>query len=143
MRDSQRFNLFRFLFSTSGSFWWHWDLPFWLKALGRLGLGRLSLAGDGSPGALPRSRIGFGPLTSGGQAAPMTQPTITPDVHQALDVHVDFPAETALDLVAGLDDVAELIQLLLSESVHARLGIDAGLLEYLPRRFHSDPEDGR
>ena len=52
----------------------------------------------------------------------MTQPAVAPNIHQALDVHVDFPAETPLDLVAGFDNGAELVQLLFVECVHSGLG---------------------
>ena len=51
----------------------------------------------------------------------MTDATITPDVHQPFDVHLDFATQIALHLVVRVDDVAD--------GLDVFPGIDVGQVE--------------
>ena len=48
-------------------------------------------------------------LASNGEATAMSQPAITADVHQTLDIHLNALSEVALDLALGVDDGANLV----------------------------------
>jgi hypothetical protein len=60
------------------------------------------------------SRIGLGALTTQGQAFAVSQATVATEIHEALDVHVNFAAQVALDRFLG-DFVANLIEFFLVE----------------------------
>ena len=46
--------------------------------------------------ALTGTRVGLGTLTTNRQATTMTQTAVAAQVHQTLDVHVDFAAQVTL-----------------------------------------------
>src|SRR5437868_3146551 len=64
--------------------------------------------------------IGAGALAAHGQPAPVAQPTVGPDLHQALDVERDFAAQLAFDLGFFVEDVAEATDLLVVEVLDRR-----------------------
>src|SRR5262249_45270568 len=74
--------------------------------------------------------VGVGALAADRQTLPVAQAAIAAEVHEPLDVHGDLTAEIALDLVVGLDDLADGAGLLLGEVLgpggqgDARLGHD-------------------
>src|ERR1700758_5290942 len=95
------------------------------------GLGvRIALNADGLARTLARAGVGGGPLTADGQAAEMPDAAVTFDTLKAFEVHADFAAQIALDhILAVLDRVNDLRELLLVQILGADGGIDFGLLE--------------
>src|SRR6266576_1549463 len=85
--------------------------------------------------------IGAGALAAHGQPAPVAQPTVGPDLHQALDVERDFAAQLAFDLGFFVEDVAEATDLLVVEVLDAHVGIDVRDRQDAPRRVRADPKD--
>jgi hypothetical protein len=59
----------------------------------------------------------MGPLTATRQAAPMAEPTIATEVHEPLDVHVDFAPQVAFDLEVLVDALTDLLDVVLVEIV--------------------------
>src|SRR5690348_2895226 len=106
-------------------------------------LGDLLLAGDRATRTLLRASVGVRPLTTNGQTAPMTDAAIRSDVHQSLDVHRDFGAERAFDLVLTLDDAANLVHVGIREIANAQRRIDARLLNDVRRRMATNSVDVR
>ena len=78
-------------------------------------LAGLLLAGDGALRALAGARVGLGALTAHGQAPAVPDALVAADLDLAADVGGDLAAQVTLDLVVGLDVVAELDQLLVGE----------------------------
>src|SRR2546422_8857532 len=66
-----------------------------------------------------------------------------PDVHQPLDVHRDFGAKRALDLVVPLDHLPQPRDLRVAQVTNARIHIDACLRENLLRVSQADAVDVR
>src|SRR5690349_10977696 len=89
-------------------------------------LGRLLLAGDGLFGAALGAGVGAGALAVDGQVAAVAQATVAADLDQALDVHVHFAAQIALDLVFGVAVyvLAKTGDLIFGEVLDARVGAD-------------------
>ena len=58
----------------------------------------------------------------------MTQAAIAPDIHEAFDVHRDFPAQVALDPHFLVDDLANAIDFIISQVTHPRIRVDVGAL---------------
>ena len=73
----------------------------------------------------------------------MPQSAITSDVHQSLDVHLDFTAHGPFDLVVGLDDGANRSDFFVVELAHLLVDIDTGFGENLSGRRLADAEDVR
>src|SRR4051812_4394566 len=78
---------------------------------------RLLLAGNGALRALAGASVGLGPLPAARQALAVTAPLVAADLDLATNVGLDLAAEVTLDLVLGLDRVAELDQLGVAELV--------------------------
>src|SRR5262245_59833105 len=62
---------------------------------------------------LPGPRIGMGALASNRQPAPVAQPPVAPDIHQALDIELDLFSQIALDAALLIHNRADPIQLVL------------------------------
>src|SRR5690625_7045621 len=62
-------------------------------------LGRLLLAGDGATRTLASTRVGLARLATDGEAPAVAQATVGTDIHEPLDVQLDFTAKVAFDLV--------------------------------------------
>ena len=76
---------------------------------------------------LARARVGLCSLPTDWQSAAMAQAAVAADLHQPLDVHADLsPQVTFHPIVAG-DDLAQTSDLVLSQILHACVGIDPGL----------------
>ena len=84
----------------------------------------LSPSTHGPPRSSPGSRVRAGPLTARRHAAAMAKAAIAADIHQALDIHGDFPTEVALDSHLLVDDLAQAIDLVVRQVTHPRVGID-------------------
>jgi len=56
----------------------------------------------------------------------MTQAPITTYVHQALDIHRDFPPEVALNTHFFINDFADAINLIIGQVAHAGVRINIG-----------------
>ena len=56
---------------------------------------------------------------------------VAADLDLAADVGLDLATEVTLDLVVGLDDVAELHELVVAERVDPAVGVDPGLCQEL------------
>ncbi len=63
----------------------------------------------------------------------MTQATVTADIHQSLDIHLDTFSEITLYVAFGIEDRAELIQLVFAEVLNSQININARLPEDLGR----------
>ena len=73
----------------------------------------------------------------------MAQTAIAPNVHQALDIHRDFPAQIALDAHFLVDDVTNAVDFVVSQVTHSCIRVDIGALEKLLARMQPNPEDVR
>jgi hypothetical protein len=80
---------------------------------------------DGSAWATPRSSIGPRSLTAGWHSSPVTQATVTSDIHEALDVHSDLATEVAFDAHFFVDHVTQSVDFIIGQVTHARIRIDA------------------
>jgi len=69
----------------------------------------------------------MGALTTDGQTATMAQALVATDLHLATDVLVDVATEVTLDLQAGVDVGADLVDLFIGEVDKIRAYIDASL----------------
>src|SRR5437867_4240208 len=85
----------------------------------------------------------FPALAQARQILPVPSAPIGADSHHALDVHRDLAAPRSFDLELRLDHLAQAAGFLFGETVHARVGADAGHRENLLRRRPSDPKDVR
>src|SRR6266480_4444700 len=85
--------------------------------------------------------VGPGALSAHGQAAPVAQPAIGPDLHQALDVERDLAAQLAFDLGFLVEDVAETTDLLVVQILDAHVWIDVRDRQHTPRGMGTNPED--
>ena len=73
----------------------------------------------------------------------MTNAAIAADLHHALDVQGDIAAQIAFHLQVVLDVLTDLVDVLLSQVLHAGVRVDAGSSENLLRGLHADAEDVR
>jgi hypothetical protein len=73
----------------------------------------------------------------------VSQTAIAPDVHQALDIHRDFPAQIALDPHLLVDNLTNAIDFIISQVAHSRIWIDVGALEESLTGMQPNPEDIR
>ena len=96
---------------------------------------------DGSPRSTPRPRVRTRALTPRRHASPMPEPAVAPDIHQALDVHRDFPAQIALDPHLLVDDFAKAVDFVVRQVPHARVRIHIRALEELLAGMKSDAKD--
>ena len=78
----------------------------------------------GFAGPLAGAGIGMGTLTANRQVAAVAQATVAAQVHQALDVHLNFAAQVALDVQVGIDMFANGQNLGIAQFVHATAGVD-------------------
>jgi hypothetical protein len=49
------------------------------------------------------------------EAAAVTEAAVATEVHQALDVHLHFASQIALDLVFGLEELSDLLDVVLGQ----------------------------
>ena len=68
-------------------------------------------------------------LTTDGQAITVTYTTIATDVHEALDVQLDFRAKVTFYLKLGTDDFTNLGCLVVSPVLHFDISVNAGLVQ--------------
>jgi hypothetical protein len=73
----------------------------------------------------------------------MAQSAIASDVHQSLDVHLDFTAHCPFDLVVGLDDGANRCDFFVVELAHLLVDINTGLGKNLSGARFANAEDVR
>src|SRR5256712_392962 len=104
-------------------------------------LGRLLPHADRLAWATARARVGAGALATDGQAAPVAQPTVGPDLHEALDIERDLAAQLAFDLGFFFEDVAEATDLLVVEVLDAQVRMDVRDRQRPPRGMGTNPED--
>ncbi len=95
----------------------------------------------GSPRTTPRPRVGACALTTRRHASSMSKTAVAPDVHQALDVHCDFATQIALDPHLFVDDLANPVDLVISQIPHARIRVDIRALEQLLAGMEPDAKD--
>src|SRR5215217_3652703 len=96
-------------------------------------LRHLLLAGNRTAWSLLRAGVRVRALAAYRQPATMTNAAIRTNVHQSLDVHRDFGAQRALDLVVALDDTANLVDVSVCEIANTQRRVDTGFLENLHR----------
>lgn len=63
----------------------------------------------------------------------MTQATVTADIHQSLDIHLDTFSEITLYIAFSIENRAELIQLVFAEVLNSQINVNARLAEDLGR----------
>src|SRR5579859_2829321 len=86
-----------------------------------------------------RARVRMRALTVHRKPLAMTKPAVAPEVHQALDVHLHFAAQVAFDFVVGLEEVADLLDVVVRERLGELALRDARLLADLARLRRADP----
>jgi hypothetical protein len=65
------------------------------------------------------------------QTTAMTQPTITADIHEALDIHSNLTPKITLNRVIGINDFTQASELGLGEILASGIGIHPGPAQYL------------
>src|SRR4029450_4205894 len=80
------------------------------------------LAGDGLGRSLAGPRVSVGALAANRQPLAVTQSAIAAEIHQPLDIELNFAPQIALDHVIAVDDLANLEYLGIRELRHAPLG---------------------
>ena len=89
-----------------------------------------------------RSRVCLGPLAAHGQAAQVTDPAVTFNALQTLQIHADFPPEIAFNhILAVLDGMDNLGKLLLRQILGPDARIDFGLGQDIFRVARADTID--
>jgi hypothetical protein len=106
-------------------------------------LRRRFLTSDRAFLALVRPGIRMRPLTTHGESPAVPQPSIAPDVHQALDVHGSFGAKRTLDLEVALDLATETIHIVVVEILGPSIRIYPARIENLLGTGVSDTKDVR
>ena len=94
-------------------------------------LGSLFLVSDCFLLTLTSAGVVFGALTTEGKAQTVTDAAIAADVHQSLDVHLDFGTEGALDLVLIVDDVTQGVLFVVGPILNLLVFVDAGFCQDL------------
>src|SRR5215207_8850906 len=103
-------------------------------------LGLLSTT-DGSPRSTSGPRVRACALSPRRHATPMSHSAITPDVHQALDVHCHFTAQIALDSHFFVDNFANAVDLVVRQVPHAGVRVHVSAIEELLTGMESDAKD--
>src|SRR2546426_7045985 len=101
----------------------------------------LLLAGHGLLRALAGPGIGPGALAPHREAAPVAQTGVATDLHLALDVLGDFPAQVTLDLEVLVDPGAQPRHLFLGQIPDAGVSRDAGGAAHLLGARQADAVD--
>ena len=73
----------------------------------------------------------------------MAKASVATDVHQPLDVHLNFSTELPLDKELILNDATDFLGLVFRPALRLRAVIKVGALEDLPRPGSTDPVDRR
>lgn len=102
---------------------------------------RLLLGDRGATRTFAGTGIGMRTLSANGQAATMTQPPVTTNVHEALDIQLNLLAKIALDHSLLIDQSADACQLILAQITDLLMNIDLRLTEYAGRTGSADPID--
>ncbi len=99
------------------------------------------LVSNGFLTALAGTCIVLGRLAANGKTDTVANATVAADIHETLDVKLDFRAEVTFNLVVCADDFANFGCLSVSPILDFELGVNAGLLEDSLGRATSDAED--
>lgn len=59
----------------------------------------------------------------------MSQPFVATDIHESLDIHGHLAAQATFDLITGLDDGTQTVDLVLSQTIYAHLWINTSLFD--------------
>ena len=94
----------------------------------------------GSARALSRARVGMRALSPDRESPPMANPPVTPEVHQSLDVHRNFPTQVAFSDTLP-DFTAKGIELSVCQVTNRHIRADPGRIAYLERAGPADTED--
>jgi hypothetical protein len=70
------------------------------------------------------------PLSTDGQRAPVPQPSVTSDVHQSFDVHLDSLPQVAFDLTLRLQNRPDAAKFIFIQIVDASTKVNSRLIEY-------------
>src|SRR5215475_9808030 len=90
---------------------------------------RLLLGDRRATRSLTSTGIGVRALTTHRQSPAMTQSTISADVHQTLDVHLDALAQIAFDLALGLEHGANPAQIVFTQILDPNINVHIRLFE--------------
>src|SRR6185312_14276407 len=88
--------------------------------------------------SLAGARIGMRALAANRQRAAMAQAAIAAKIHEALDVHRDFAAQIALDLIVAVDGFANLQHFSIGKLVDTTLGRNTHLIDDLLGKLFAD-----
>src|SRR5207249_7909966 len=72
---------------------------------------------------LARARVCMRALTAHGKRAPMSQATISPNVHQTFNIHLDALAQVAFDLALSFDHRTNAAQIVFAQILDTRIKI--------------------
>src|SRR5215831_15862246 len=122
---------------------WRSSVRGWCAGRRELLLPGLLLAGHGLLPALAGAGVGLRALAVHGQAPPVADALIAPDLHLAPDVGLHLTAQVSFDPVGGLDPVAELDHVIIGEVMDPDVAADAGGLQRLERTGAPDSIDVR
>ena len=97
---------------------------------------------DGLARAFSGTRVGLSALTADRQTTQMPDAPVAFDALEALKVHADLPAQIAFDnVLAVLDGMDDLRELLLSQILGPDATVNIGLGEDVDRIAGADPVD--
>jgi hypothetical protein len=116
----------------------------WLRLTVRLMwplLGDLLLTSNRYPLTLARTSIRMCALTAHRKPFAMAKPLVAADLDLSLDILRNFATEVALDLVVGIDELANTQDFCVCEIADFRVVINFERTEELVRPRSSDPED--
>ena len=85
--------------------------------------------------------VRVGPLTAYRKPAAMPETTVTPDVHETLDVHGDLGAQSTLDLEGPFNLFSQKIDVLVAQILGTTRGIHSSSLNNLPGAGMPDSEN--
>src|SRR5207249_1844466 len=86
----------------------------------------LLAAGDSLTRSLAATGIGARTLTVDRQTAAVAHPAVAVDLHQPLDVQVDFPPQVTFDGELAIHDLAQARDLVFAEIARAPIGGNGG-----------------
>nr|GFB99442.1 hypothetical protein [Tanacetum cinerariifolium] len=98
-------------------------------------------AGHGLTLALAGARVVLGALTTNGETFAVTEATVAANVHQTLDVELNFRAQYAFGLVLSGDDSADFASLRFGPVLHLFVDIDASFGEDFNRVAPANAEN--
>ena len=92
-------------------------------------LGSFLLVGHSLFATLAGASVVLRALSADGQAGTVTDASVAADIHQTLDVHLNFTAQLTFGLVLLGDDVTDDLLLVVGPVLHFLAGFNASLVQ--------------